>query len=75
MGGGGGGGWVLISGRGANLDYVIRGGGGRGGGRGGGWVLITVDDRGGRGTNCQNIDFVICERPLSSYLRCKAAPR
>ena len=43
---------------GGNLDYVIRGGGG-----GGDWVLITVDDGGG-GKNCQNIDYVICERPL-----------
>ena len=29
-----------------------------------GWVLITVDDGGGGGKNCQNIDYVICERPL-----------
>ena len=34
------------------------------GGWGGGWVLITVDDGGGGGKNCQNIDYVICERPL-----------
>ena len=34
------------------------------GGGGGGWVLITVDDGGGGGKNCQNIDYVICERPL-----------
>ena len=46
--GGGGGG-------GQRLDYVIRGGG---------RVLITVDDGGGGGKNCQNIDYVICERPL-----------
>ena len=56
-GGGGGGG--------ASLDYVIRGGGG--------WVLITVDDGGGGGKNCQNIDYVICERPLLSYKRYNAA--
>ena len=50
-GGGGGGG-----GGGASLDYVIRGGG---------WFMITVDDGGGEGgKNCQNIDYVICERPL-----------
>ena len=50
-GGGGGGG--------GSLDYVIRGGGGKG------RVLITVDDGGGGGgKNCQNIDYVICERPL-----------
>ena len=47
-GGGGGGG--------GSLDYVIRGGG---------WFMITVDDGGGEGgKNCQNIDYVICERPL-----------
>ena len=54
-GGGGGGG--------GSLDYVIRGGGGR--------VLITVDDGGGGGgggKNCQNIDYVICERPLGEWL-------
>ena len=51
-GGGGGGG-------GGSLDYVIRGGGGL--------VLITVDDGGeGGGKNCQNIDYVICERPLTN---------
>ena len=30
--------------------------------------MITVDDGGGGGgggKNCQNIDYVICERPLS----------
>ena len=27
--------------------------------------MITVDDGGGEGgKNCQNIDYVICERPL-----------
>ena len=52
-GGGGGGGA-------GSLDYVIRGGGG-------GWVLITVDDGGGGGKNCQNIDYVICERPFKSW--------
>ena len=26
--------------------------------------MITVDDGGGGGKNCQNIDYVICERPL-----------
>ena len=36
------------------------------GGGGGGWALITVDDGGGGGgKNCQNIDYVICERPLT----------
>ena len=42
------------------FDYVIRGGG---------WVLITVDDGGGGGKNCQNIDYVICERPLKQNLK------
>ena len=33
---------------------------------GGGRALITVDDGGGGGgKNCQNIDYLICERPLS----------
>ena len=28
--------------------------------------MITVDDGGGEGgKNCQNIDYVICERPLT----------
>ena len=40
---------------GVSFDYVIRGA----------WVLITVDDGGGGGKNCQNIDYVICERPPS----------
>ena len=49
---------------------LITGGGGGGGGldyviRGGGLFMITVDDGGGGegGKNCQNIDYVICERP------------
>ena len=32
--------------------------------------MITVDDGGGGGEggkNCQNVDYVICERPLSEY--------
>ena len=49
--GGGGGGGP------ASLDYIIRGGG---------WFMIKVDDGGGGG-NCQNIDYVICERPRISY--------
>ena len=48
-------------GGGGSLDYVIRGGGGR--------VLITVDDGGGGGKNCQNIDYVICERPQSNEIK------
>ena len=29
--------------------------------------MITVDDGGGEGgKNCQNIDYVICERPLTA---------
>ena len=38
------------------------------GGGGGGWALITVDDGGEGGKNCQNIDYVICERPLSTNI-------
>ena len=53
------------------FDYVLWGRFGfdyGGGGGGGGRVLITVDDGGGGGgKNCQNIDYVICERPLTKY--------
>ena len=33
-------------------------------------MLITVD-YGGGGKNCQNIDYVICERPLIKNVRFK----
>ena len=46
-------------GGGSGLDYVILL-------SEGGWVLITVDYGGGGGKKRQKIDYVICERPLSS---------
>ena len=51
-----------------NIQLKNGGGGGGvmgGGGGGGGWVLITEGGGGPGGKNCQNIDYVTCERPLS----------